>query len=40
LVHGFKHSAAIGEALAEQLIDGKSKIDMSFSMKRFKDLIK
>ena len=38
--HGFKHSAAIGEALAEQVIDGKSKIDMStFSMKRFKDLI-
>ena len=34
--HGFKHSAAIGEALAEQVIDGKSKIDMSsFSMKRF-----
>ena len=38
--HGFKHSAAIGEALAEQVIDGKSKIDMSsFSMKRFRDLI-
>jgi len=38
--HGFKHSAAIGEALAEQVIDGKSKIDMtSFSLKRFKDLI-
>ena len=38
--HGFKHSAAIGEALAEQVIDGKSKIDISsFSMKRFKDLI-
>jgi sarcosine oxidase len=38
--HGFKHSAAIGEALAEQVIDGKSKIDISsFSMKRFKNLI-
>ena len=38
--HGFKHSAAIGEALAEQVIDGKSKIDISsFRMKRFKDLI-
>ena len=38
--HGFKHSAAIGEALAEQVIDGKSKIEISsFSMKRFKDLI-
>jgi sarcosine oxidase len=37
--HGFKHSAAIGEALAEQVIDGKSKIDISsFSLKRFKDL--
>ena len=38
--HGFKHSAAIGEALAEQVIDGKSKLDTSsFSLKRFKDLI-
>jgi sarcosine oxidase len=38
--HGFKHSAAIGEALAEQVIDGKSKIDISsFSLKRLKDLI-
>ena len=36
--HGFKHSAAIGEVLAEQVIDGKSKIDISsFSLKRFKD---
>jgi sarcosine oxidase len=34
--HGFKHSAAIGEALAEKVIDGKSQIDISsFSMKRF-----
>jgi sarcosine oxidase len=38
--HGFKHSAAIGEALAEQVIDGKSKLDISsFSLKRFKDSI-
>ena len=38
--HGFKHSAAIGEALAEQVIDGKSKIDMSsFTVKRFSHLI-
>lgn len=27
--HGFKHSAAIGEALAELIIDGKSAIDLS-----------
>ena len=34
--HGFKHSAALGEALAEQVIRGKSKIDISsFSHKRF-----
>jgi sarcosine oxidase len=39
--HGFKHSAAIGEALAEQAIDGQSKIDISsFSMKRFNNLIR
>ena len=39
--HGFKHSAAIGEALAEQVIDGNSKIDISsFSMKRFNNLIR
>jgi sarcosine oxidase len=38
--HGFKHSAALGEALAEQVIDGKSTIDISsFSLKRFKDPI-
>ena len=35
--HGFKHSAAIGEALAEQVIDGKSKLDISsFRLKRLK----
>jgi sarcosine oxidase len=34
--HGFKHSAAIGEVLAQLVIDGKSKIDISgFSMARF-----
>jgi len=38
--HGFKHSAAIGEALAERVIDGRSQIDIgSFSLKRYKDLI-
>ena len=38
--HGFKHSAAIGEALAEQVIDGKSTIDMSsFSVRRFNDMV-
>jgi len=38
--HGFKHSAAIGEALAEKVIDGKSKIDISrFSLRRFKHMI-
>jgi sarcosine oxidase len=35
--HGFKHSAAIGEALAELAVHGASKIDISsFSIKRFK----
>lgn len=34
--HGFKHSAAIGEALAELVVDGKSRIDLSpFSFNRF-----
>ncbi len=38
--HGFKHSAAIGEALAELVLDGKSKIDTSsFTVKRFSHLI-
>jgi sarcosine oxidase len=38
--HGFKHSAAIGEALAEQVLGGNPKIDLSsFSLKRFKELI-
>ena len=39
--HGFKHSAAIGEILAEKIIDGNSKIDISsFSMKGFNTLIR
>lgn len=34
--HGFKHSAAIGEVLAELATEGKSKIDISaFSFERF-----
>ncbi len=34
--HGFKHSAAIGEALAELVIAGKSQFDLSrFSLRRF-----
>ena len=34
--HGFKHSAAVGESLAEWAIDGRSRIDLSsFSRKRF-----
>ena len=28
--HGFKHSAAIGEAIAQTVVSGKSAIDMSF----------
>jgi sarcosine oxidase len=36
--HGFKHSAAIGEILAELVIEGKSKIDISaFSFESFKE---
>jgi sarcosine oxidase len=34
--HGFKHSAAIGEAAAEVTFEGRSRIDLSgFAMKRF-----
>ncbi len=34
--HGFKHSAAVGEAVAELVLEGKSKIDISsFGIKRF-----
>ena len=35
--HGFKHSAAIGEALAQRVIDGASRIDLgAFRMDRFR----
>ncbi len=38
--HGFKHSAAIGEAVAERVMDGRSKIDLAkFSFERFRQLI-
>lgn len=33
--HGFKHSAAIGEALAGRIVDGSSQIDSNFSFRRF-----
>jgi sarcosine oxidase len=34
--HGFKHSAAIGEALAEQILDGECRLDLSaFAFARF-----
>jgi sarcosine oxidase len=33
--HGFKHSAAIGEAVSQQLLDGESGI--SFGLDRFED---
>jgi sarcosine oxidase len=34
--HGFKHSAGLGEALAQWCIHGKSEVDLSaFSLKRF-----
>ncbi|HQR10770.1 MAG TPA: N-methyl-L-tryptophan oxidase [Casimicrobiaceae bacterium] len=34
--HGFKHSAAIGEALAERVIDGASRLDLgAFALSRF-----
>lgn len=33
--HGFKHSAAIGEALSELVIDGRARLDLSaFSLRR------
>lgn len=38
--HGFKHSPAVGESLAQQILYGKSKIDLSgFGLNRFKDAI-
>ncbi len=34
--HGFKHSAAIGEAVAQRLVDGQSRLDLSaFRLGRF-----
>ena len=34
--HGFKHSAAIGEAVCQRLLDGASRVDLSpFSLSRF-----
>ena len=34
--HGFKHSAAIGEALAERVIDGASRLNLgAFALGRF-----
>lgn len=34
--HGFKHSAAIGEALAERVLDGNTRLDLtSFALARF-----
>ena len=34
--HGFKHSAAIGEAAAEIMMDGQSRLDLSpFALSRF-----
>jgi sarcosine oxidase len=34
--HGFKHSAAVGEAIAEQILDGRSRLDLSpFRLARF-----
>jgi sarcosine oxidase len=34
--HGFKHAAAIGEALAQRVVDGASRIDLSaFRLSRF-----
>lgn len=37
--HGFKHSAAIGEVLAQMVTDGKTTIDIEcFSLRRFKSI--
>ena len=34
--HGFKHSAAVGEALAEKILEGASALDLApFSLGRF-----
>jgi Glycine/D-amino acid oxidases (deaminating) len=35
--HGFKHSAAVGEALAQVVVEGRSRIDLSpFGLSRFR----
>jgi sarcosine oxidase len=35
--HAFKHSAAIGEALAQWLVEGKSRLDLNpFRLARFR----
>ena len=35
--HGFKHSAAIGEALAQRVVDGASRLDLgAFALARFR----
>ncbi|HEY2819274.1 MAG TPA: N-methyl-L-tryptophan oxidase [Casimicrobiaceae bacterium] len=37
--HGFKHSAAVGEALAQWIVDGQSRIDLgAFALRRFDSL--
>ena len=34
--HGFKHSAALGEAVAQVIVDGSSSLDLApFSLARF-----
>lgn len=39
--HGFKHSAAIGEALAQRLVAGQSELDLSaFTVARFQAAVK
>jgi sarcosine oxidase len=37
--HGFKHSAAVGEALAQWIVEGQSRIDLgAFALRRFDSL--
>ena len=37
--HGFKHSAAVGEALAERVLDGRSAVDLAaFGLGRFSNV--
>jgi sarcosine oxidase len=36
--HGFKHSAALGDCFAEQLVDGGSRIPLdAFALSRWED---